>query len=104
MDKLLQGLKNTTQKAKTTLKDWLSVDEGETSPSVVERAGQTIQDIFKKDTVKPVPQDGKEYISPAVRTPAQKVADKIRSTETGNILMDAFFGVGTNDYFKGNIS
>ena len=49
MDKLLQGLKNTTEKAKTTLKDWLSVDEGETSPSVVERAGQTIQDIFKKE-------------------------------------------------------
>lgn len=103
MDKLLQGLKNTTQKAKTTLKDWLSVDEGETSPSVVERAGQTIQDIFKKDVVKPVPQDGKEYISPAVRTPIQKVADKIRSTETGNILMDAFLGDGTNDYFKGKI-
>lgn len=103
MDKLLQGLKNTTQKAKTTLKDWLSVDEGETSPSVVERAGQTIQDIFKKDVVKPVPQDGKEYISPAVRTPLQKVGDKIRSTETGNILMDAFLGDGTDDYFKGKI-
>lgn len=103
MDKLLQGLKNTTQKAKTTLKDWLSVDEGETSPSVVERAGQTIQDIFKKDVVKPVPQDGKEYISPAVRTPLQKIGDKIRSTETGNILMDAFLGDGTNDYFKGKI-
>lgn len=103
MDKLLQGLKNTTQKAKSTLKDWLSVDEGETSPSVVERAGQTVQDIFKKDTAKPVPQDGKEYISPAVRTTPQKIADKIRSTDTGNILMSALFGDGTNDYFKGKI-
>lgn len=103
MDKLLQGLKNTTQKAKANLKDWLSVDEGETSPSVVERAGQTIQDIFKKDVVKPVPQDGKEYISPAVRTTPQKIADKIRSTDTGNILMSALFGDGTNDYFKGKI-